>query len=61
MGSLDDDYNGWQLVAVASTFIALTYMAVLLRFFVRIVISKSFQLDDYLMLVAQVRGVRKYK
>jgi hypothetical protein len=56
MGNSDDDYNGGQLVVISVIFLALTYLSVLLRFFVRIVITKSFQYDDYLMLAAQVRN-----
>lgn len=52
--SEDNDYNGGQLVAIAVIFLILTYLSTLLRFFVRIVITKSFQIDDWLMLVAQV-------
>lgn len=54
MGNSDDDYNGGQLVVVAVIFLALTYISVFLRFFVRLVITKSFSADDWLMLAAQV-------
>ena len=54
MGNSDDDYNGGQLVVVAVIFLVLTYISVFLRFFVRLVITKSFSADDWLMLAAQV-------
>jgi hypothetical protein len=54
MGNSDDDYNGGQLVVVAVIFLVLTYLSVFLRFFVRLVITKSFSADDWLMLAAQV-------
>jgi hypothetical protein len=54
MGNQYDDYNGGQLVAVSVVFLVITYISVLLRFFVRLVITKSFQLDDWLMVAAQV-------
>jgi hypothetical protein len=49
-----DDYNGGQLVVVSVFFLALTYLSVSLRFFVRIWILKNFQLDDWFILCAQV-------
>jgi hypothetical protein len=56
MGTSDEnDYNGGQLVVIAVIFLFLTYLSTLLRFFVRIVITKSYQIDDWLMLVAQVK------
>ena len=48
------DYNGYQLVAVAITFLTLTYISLALRCFVRIKITRAFAADDWLMLVAQV-------
>jgi hypothetical protein len=48
------DYHGGQLVATAVTFLVLTYFAVFLRCFVRLVITKAFALEDWLMLAAQV-------
>ena len=47
------DYNGYQLVAVAITFLILTYISIALRCFVRLRITKAFAADDWLMLVAQ--------
>jgi hypothetical protein len=49
-----NDYNGGELVVVSVTFLALTYMSVLLRCFVRIWITRSFSADDWLMVIAQV-------
>lgn len=48
------DYNGEQLFVVSVLFLALTYVAVGLRVFVRIFITQSFLWDDLCMLVAQV-------
>jgi hypothetical protein len=50
-----EDYNGEQLVVVSIFFLCLTFISVGLRVFVRIWIMKSFQWDDWLMVVAQVR------
>jgi hypothetical protein len=47
------DYNGQQLVIVSVFFLCLTYVSVGLRVVVRIWIMKSFQWDDWFMLVAQ--------
>lgn len=56
MGDLDpNDYNGNALIIVCTIFLALTYLSVGLRVFVRIKILKTFSLDDWLMIVAQVR------
>jgi hypothetical protein len=49
-----NDYNGGELVVVSVTFLALTYMSVLLRCFVRIQITRSFSADDWFMVIAQV-------
>jgi hypothetical protein len=51
----DEDYNGGQLVVVAVIFLVITWISVLLRVFVRVQITKSFQADDWLMSVSQVR------
>ena len=60
----DDDYNGLDIVVVSITFLVLTYIAVLLRCFVRIQINRAFTTDDWFMLIAQVRaprtGIRLY-
>ena len=47
-------YNGNQLVIAATVFLVLTYIAVGLRCFVRLRITKAFALDDWLILAAQV-------
>lgn len=49
-----NEYNGAEVVIVAIVFLALTTITVLLRFYVRIFITKSFSPDDWLMLVSQV-------
>ena len=54
------DYNGAQLVVVSVFLLALTFVSVGLRAFVRIWIMKSFQWDDWLMLAAQVSIVYTY-
>lgn len=55
MGDLDpNDYNGNSLIIVCTVFLALTYLSVGLRVFVRIKILKTFSLDDWLMIVAQI-------
>jgi hypothetical protein len=50
-----NDYNGGELVVVSVIFLSLTAVAVLLRFYTRVFVTKSFQLDDWLMLVSLVR------
>ena len=52
-----DYYNGSQLVAISVTFLVLTYLSVILRCFVRIKITKAFNMDDWFMLVAQVSNL----
>ncbi|KAH8746846.1 hypothetical protein BGZ57DRAFT_972142 [Hyaloscypha finlandica] len=54
MADSPTDYNGYQLVAVAITFLILTYISVGLRCFVRIRITRVFAVDDWIMLVAQL-------
>jgi len=45
--------NGGALVGTAVSFLVLTYISVALRTYVRAILTKSFQADDWLMLVAQ--------
>lgn len=47
--------NGGALVVTAITFLVLSWLSVILRAYVRAILTKSFQADDWLMLVAQVR------
>ncbi len=54
MADSPTDYNGNQLVIVATVFLILTYVALGLRIFVRLRITKAFAVDDWLMLIAQV-------
>ena len=54
MATSSTDYNGYQLVAVATTFLVLTYISVAVRCFVRIRITRAFAADDWLMLVSQL-------
>ncbi len=49
-----DEYNGTPLKVAACTFLALTYVSVGLRTYVRSVLTQSFQTDDWLMLVSLV-------
>ncbi|KAH8646682.1 hypothetical protein BX600DRAFT_154613 [Xylariales sp. PMI_506] len=49
-----DDYNGGSLLATAVTLLIITYLAVSLRFFVRITITKSLNWDDWFMLISQI-------
>lgn len=55
----DDAYlaqdNGGALVATAVSFLALTYISVGLRTYVRTYLTGGFLVDDWLMLAAQVR------
>jgi urea transporter len=46
--------NSRALVGTAVGFLVVTYVAVALRTYVRSTLTRSFQLDDWLMLVAQV-------
>jgi urea transporter len=50
----EGENNGAPLVGTAVCFLVLTYISVALRTYVRAVLTKSFLLDDWLMLVAQV-------
>lgn len=49
------EYNGDDLKATAILFLVLTGLSVGLRTYVRGFMTTSFQVDDWLMLVAQVR------
>jgi hypothetical protein len=48
------DNRGPALVAITVTFLILTWVSVLLRFFVRIRLTKSFDADDWLMAISLV-------
>ncbi|KAF7557516.1 hypothetical protein G7046_g6016 [Stylonectria norvegica] len=48
------DDNGHALVGTAAVFLAFTWVSVGLRNYTRIFLMKSFQLDDWFMLVAQI-------
>lgn len=52
--SLDQQYNGCALVVTAAIFLVLTWLSVALRTYVRTFMTKAFQMDDWLMLLAQV-------
>lgn len=49
------EYNGASLVATAVTFLALSWISVLLRIYVRAFMTNCFQLDDWFMVIGQVR------
>jgi hypothetical protein len=46
--------NGNALTGTAICFLAFTYVSVALRTYVRAGLTRNFQIDDWLMLVAQV-------
>jgi hypothetical protein len=48
------EYNGGPLVATCISLLVLSWVAVGLRTYTRVVLMKSYQADDWLMLVAQV-------
>lgn len=48
------EYNGGALVAVVICFLTLSWISVSLRTYTRAFLTKNFQLDDWLMLIAQV-------
>ena len=52
-----ENFNGVQLTVVCATFLCITYTSVVLRCFVRAHMMKSFQLDDWLMLIALVSAI----
>lgn len=52
--ALLDQYNGGSLVMTAASFLVLTWISVMLRTYVRAFMTNGFQMDDLLMLVAQV-------
>ena len=57
MADLDlSEYNGASLVATAITFLTLSWISVLLRIYVRAFRTNCFQLDDWFMVIGQVRG-----
>lgn len=49
------EYNGAALVATAVAFLALSWISVLLRIYVRAFMTNCFQLDDWFMVIGQVR------
>ena len=53
MVNLAED-NSNALVGTAVSFLAFTYVSVALRTYVRAVLTRNFQIDDWLMLVSQV-------
>ncbi len=50
-----NEYNGGRLVGATIALLALSWITIGLRTYTRAVIMRSFQGDDWLMLMAQVR------
>lgn len=48
--------NSSGLVGVAVSLLVLTHLCVLLRSYARAMLTKNFQMDDWLMIVSQVRA-----
>lgn len=55
-----DEYNGGDLLITLIIFQVLTWISVALRAYVRTCLTKNFQTDDWLMLVAQVCSSHKH-
>ncbi len=55
-----NENNSTALLAVSIALLVLTYVSVALRTYVRVTLTKSFQADDWLMLIAQVRTAPWY-
>lgn len=49
-----NEYNGGSLIATCISLLVTSWIAVGLRSYTRVVLMKSYQADDWLMLVAQV-------
>jgi hypothetical protein len=52
-----NENRGWELNVVTGIFLGLSWFSVLTRCYVRTVITKSFEIDDWCMLVAIVSYV----
>jgi hypothetical protein len=50
----DSDFNAGPLIAIIALFLVLTSISVSLRLYVRIRITKAFEIDDYFICAAQV-------
>lgn len=48
------EYNGGSLIAACTVLLIMSWFAVGLRSYTRVFLMKSYQADDWLMLVAQV-------
>jgi hypothetical protein len=53
--TVSTETNGAALIATSIVFLVLSWLSVFLRTYVRAIMLKGFQMDDWLMLVAQVR------
>jgi hypothetical protein len=49
--------DGYPLLGTAVSFLTMTWISVLLRTYVRAVLTKNFEWDDWLLLVAQVSNL----
>lgn len=56
---MSDDDRGSGVFAVAVTFLVLTWIMVPLRVYVRAIMTRSFGLDDWLLVITQVSGCHK--
>lgn len=54
-----DEYNGGALIGTAAFFLGLSWLCVGLRTYTRARLTKTFQSDDWLMLIAQVYSETK--
>jgi len=54
MATDETENRGWELNAVGGVFLGLAWISVLMRCYVRLRLTNSFQLDDWLMLAAVV-------
>lgn len=52
------EYNGGRLVGATVALLVLSWITILLRTYTRAIIMRSFQPDDWLMLIAQVGYTR---
>ena len=48
------EFNGSSLVVTAWVLLGLTYLSIVIRCYVRAVLTACFQIDDWLMLVSQL-------
>ena len=51
------EFNGGKLITTVAVFLVLSWISVGLRTYTRAILTKSFQLDDWLMLLSQVSNL----